>query len=84
MRWKINKDPEIGTTRYDMRFAWIPRFVINKDEDNAEYIIWLSWYKRIQMYEKYTALNPCGGSDRVIGWHTKERWIFNDIKWKKW
>lgn len=83
MRWRITKDPEIGDKRVDMKFAWLPVRAINKDEDDAEYWIWLTIYKRIQVYQKWTTLSCTGSWDRVIGWRTEERWIFN-LERKKW
>jgi|LauGreDrversion4_2_1035121.scaffolds.fasta_scaffold129482_4 hypothetical protein len=85
MRWKINSDPNVGDKREQIRFAWLPTSVINVDENNQEYIIWLSIYIRKQEYMKWTACAP-GYRDgmRVIGWRTTDRIIHNIGIGKKW
>jgi hypothetical protein len=82
MRWKLSKDPEVGDVRYNNRFAWLPLVATNIDEDDQEYLIWLSFYKRKQVYSKYFGYNACGGG-MTLGWLTKERIIINHIP-KKW
>jgi hypothetical protein len=84
MRWKINKDPDVGDKREYMRFAWLPTSVTNVDENNQEYIIWLSIYTCKQEYMKWTACAPgYRNGMRVIGWRTVDRVIHNNIR-KKW
>jgi hypothetical protein len=84
MRWKIKKDPDVGDKREFISFAWLPTWVTNTDEDDQEYIIWLSFYLRKQEYMKWTACSPGINSGmRVIGWRTVDRVIHNHVK-KKW
>jgi hypothetical protein len=65
-----------------LKFAWLPLVATNADEDDQEYLIWLSVYKRKQVYSKYFGVNACG-SGMTLGWLTKERIIMNTIC-KKW
>lgn len=79
MRWTIKDDPNIGDTRVQVKFAWLPTLVQNSDEQDKWYAIWLETYQRIQEYSKYDAW----GGQRVINWRTVKRMIFNHDR-KKW
>lgn len=83
MRWKLSKDPEIGDTRKSIGFAFLPVEARNADENNQEYLIWLSFYHRTQTYMKWTSLAPGMAGSKVIGWRTTDRVIYNTVP-KKW
>ena len=77
MRLEVKKGPKLGDFKYKIKFAWLPTIAQNTDENNKEYLIWLCSYQAMVVYEKWTALS-CMGSQRVIGWRTKEKIIKNN------
>lgn len=54
MKWLSNPNtkPNIGDTRYVMKFAWLP-IIAWSIKDNLRYKVWLSYYKQKQVYKHH-------------------------------